>query len=178
MLSQIRKLKASDNHSGIRDLHKDVSHLYEKYVWPTQDGELIRWFMYPIRDEIMTGELKKLYVAKNRRGVSEMLTRWRDDIYYVFKNCVSPTQDRKFIRWYLTSSNHMMLEVMKGIHTNNDYPMLYDFCKWGWNLKTYLDLVHDNITMVDIIEGKTHQHRWVSSQGNRWITLVEKMIDL
>ena len=95
-----------------------------------------------------------MYATKDRRGVRELVYGYSTSHYELFQRYVIGTNDIKFIKWFLTSSQHVYKDVVKGILQFHDYTLIHKLNQHNISLKHYLNLMREDATARDIVNNK------------------------
>ena len=119
-------------------------------------------------------DVKDLYKQKNRRGIRELVAKFHTDHYQLFTRFVIDTNNKSYIKWFLTSGVGIYTEIIKDIYLFNNYQLLHKLVSiHGFNLKAYKHLCKDNKTMIDIIDKKVPYEK-CSMALYRWRKLIRK----
>ncbi len=94
-----------------------------------------------------------LYRNKNRRGIRELVATYHTDHYELFRRFIIESNNVKFIKWFLTSSQNVYKDVIKGILSFHNYRLLHELNKHNIGLKPFLHMMEDDRTATSIVNG-------------------------
>ena len=94
----------------------------------------------------------ELFANKNRKGVDALVAKFFTTHYEVFRRFVIIKHDKKFTKWFLTSSLDTYTKVIKGIMDFHDYTTLRRILEQGINLNHFIKHMEHDRTAVDMVK--------------------------
>ena len=111
------------------------------------------WDLSYVPEKLDSHHFTDLYEQKNRRGVRELIQKYRITYYEVFTRFIIDTNDKKYIKWFLTSAPGIYKDIIKDTLFFHNYRILHEFNKHKIGLKPFLFLMGDDRTATSIVNG-------------------------